>query len=124
MVHRQREAWQPKRILPALIASERAMPDNWNASLRVAQMESAAKNYAEAIAACNRGLSRTPCPAGRSWLLQTKADALTQKGQRLVSPGPGCAKQSAAALDRWSKQKVITYIFISVAILCHTLARG
>jgi tetratricopeptide (TPR) repeat protein len=72
----------PKRILPALIASERAMLDNWNASLRVAQMESAAKNYDGAIAACDRGLSRTPGPAGRSWLLQTKADALTQKGQR------------------------------------------
>jgi len=71
----------PKRILPALVASEQAMPDSWNASLRVAQMESAAKNYDEAIAACDRGLSRNPGPAGRSWLLQTKADALTQKGQ-------------------------------------------
>jgi tetratricopeptide (TPR) repeat protein len=72
----------PKRILPALIASERAMPQSWNASLRVAQMESEAKNYDNAIAACDRGLSRTPGPVGRSWLLQTKADALTQKGQR------------------------------------------
>jgi tetratricopeptide (TPR) repeat protein len=71
----------PNRILPALVASERAMPDSWNASLRVAQMESAAKNYDLAIAACDRGLARTPGPAGRSWLLQTKADALTQKGQ-------------------------------------------
>jgi tetratricopeptide (TPR) repeat protein len=75
----------PNRTLPALIASEHAMPGNWNASLRVAQMESAAKNYDEAIAACDRGLARTPGPAGRSWLLQTKADALSQKGQTLES---------------------------------------
>ena len=72
----------PKRILPALIASEHAMPDNWNASLRVAQMESAAKNYDETIAACDRGLSRAPGPVGRSWLLQTKAHALMQKRDR------------------------------------------
>jgi tetratricopeptide (TPR) repeat protein len=75
----------PKWILPALMASEHAMLNNWNASLRVAQMESAAKNYDEAIAACDRGLARTPGPAGRSWLLQTKADALSQNGQTLES---------------------------------------
>jgi tetratricopeptide (TPR) repeat protein len=46
-------------------------------------MESAAKNYDEAIAACDRGLSRTPGPAGSSWLLLTKADALTQKGRKV-----------------------------------------
>lgn len=72
----------PERILPALIASERAIPDSWNASLRVAQMESAAKHYDLAIAACDRGLSRTPGPVGRSWLLQTKAFAVMQKGDR------------------------------------------
>jgi hypothetical protein len=71
----------PKRILPPLIASEQAMPGNWNASLRVAQMESAAKNYGEAVAAAERGLARNPGPAGRSWLLRIKADALTAKGQ-------------------------------------------
>lgn len=71
----------PKRILPALSASERAMPHSWNASLRVAQMERDAKHYDAAIAACDRGLHRTPGPLGRSWLLQTKADVLTKKGQ-------------------------------------------
>ncbi len=71
----------PTRILPALIASERAMPDNWNASLRVAQMEHAAKKFDEAVAACDRGLARAPGPAGRSWLLRTKADALAQAGR-------------------------------------------
>ena len=72
----------PKRILPALIASEQAMPASWNASLRVAQMESAAKNYDSALAACDRGLVRNAGPAARSWLLRIKAEALLAKGQR------------------------------------------
>ena len=71
----------PERVLPALRASELAMPHNYNASLRVAQMEKAAKHYDAAIAACDRGLSRNPGALGRSWLLQTKADGLKQKGK-------------------------------------------
>ena len=70
----------PERILPALRRSEQAMPHNYNASLRVAQMEKAAKHYDAAVAACDRGLSREPGALGRSWLLQMKADALKQKG--------------------------------------------
>jgi len=70
----------PERILVALRSSEGAMPNNYNASLRVAQMEKAAKHYDDAVAACDRGLSRNPGALGRSWLLQTKADALKQKG--------------------------------------------
>lgn len=71
----------PKRILPALTASERAMPDNYIASLRLAQMESAAEDYDEAIKACDRGLARSPGSNGRAWLLQIKARALRQKGK-------------------------------------------
>jgi hypothetical protein len=41
----------PNRILPALKQSERAMPDNYIASLRLAQMENAAKHYDDTIAA-------------------------------------------------------------------------
>jgi thioredoxin-like negative regulator of GroEL len=70
----------PERILPALRSSEQAMANNYNASMRLAQMESAAKHYDAAIAACDRGLSRDPGAAGRSWLLQMKAGALKQKG--------------------------------------------
>lgn len=69
------------RILPALIASEQAMPNSYIASLRLAQMESAAKQYDEAIAACDRGLARSPGSLGRSWVLQIKARALTQTGR-------------------------------------------
>lgn len=72
----------PKRILPALIASERAMPNDWNSSLRVAQMESVEKDYDQAIAACDRGLTRTPGPIGSSWLLRTKAEVLLERGQK------------------------------------------
>ena len=71
----------PKRVLPALLASEQAMQRNWNASLRVAQMQATADNYEGAITACDRGLARTPGPAGRSWLLRVKADALFAKGE-------------------------------------------
>jgi tetratricopeptide (TPR) repeat protein len=71
----------PERILPALHSSEQAMAHNYNASLRVAQMEKAVKHYDAAIAACDRGLLRDPGALGHSWLLQTKADALRQKGE-------------------------------------------
>jgi hypothetical protein len=71
---------EPQRVIPALVASERLMPTNYNASLRLAQMETEAKRYDEAIAACDRGLRHVTGPLGRTWLLQTKADALTRKG--------------------------------------------
>jgi tetratricopeptide (TPR) repeat protein len=71
----------PNRILPALMESEHAMPNDYIASLRVAQMEDAAKRHEEAIAACNRGLARNPGAAGKAWLLQTKAKALTEEGK-------------------------------------------
>ena len=71
----------PAHILPALTESERAMPNNYIASLRLAQMEFAAKHYDETIAACDRGLARGPGAYGQAWLLQIKARALRQKGQ-------------------------------------------
>jgi predicted Zn-dependent protease len=71
---------EPSRVLPALMASERAMPDNYNASLRLAQMAVEAKRYDDAAAACDRGLRHVTGPVGRTWLLRTKADALTGKG--------------------------------------------
>ncbi|HEV2697909.1 MAG TPA: hypothetical protein VGU90_07945 [Terriglobales bacterium] len=72
----------PLRVLPALIASEKAMPNNYNASLRVAQMESDAKRYSDAIAACDRGLLHVTGPIGRAWLMQVKAEALQQMGDK------------------------------------------
>jgi predicted negative regulator of RcsB-dependent stress response len=72
---------EPARVLPALIASEKAMPTNYNASLRLGQMEVAARQNSQAIAACNRGLQHVNGPLGRSWLLQVKGDALMQAGR-------------------------------------------
>src|SRR5215467_658682 len=50
----------PGRILPALRASEKAMPNNYVASMRLAEMEIAAKQYDEGVATCRRGLTRSP----------------------------------------------------------------
>jgi tetratricopeptide (TPR) repeat protein len=71
---------EPERVIPALVASERLMPENYNASLRRAQMETDAKRYAEAVAACERGLRHVTGPLGRTWLLEIEADALLGKG--------------------------------------------
>lgn len=71
---------EPERVIPALVASERLMPTNYNASLRLAQMETDAKRYAEAVAACERGLKHVTGPLGRTWLLEVEADALLGKG--------------------------------------------
>jgi hypothetical protein len=71
----------PARILPALRESEKAMPNNYIASLRLAQMELAAKQYEETISACSRGLARRPGALSRAWLLEIEAEALEAKGQ-------------------------------------------
>jgi len=78
---------QPARVIPALIESERAMPANYNASLRLAQMELDAKRYRDAIAACDRGLAHVTGPLGRSWLLTTKAHALLAAGDPTATRG-------------------------------------
>lgn len=74
-------AGDPVRILPALRSSEKAMPDNYIASLRLAQMELAAKQYDTAIATCRRGLLRKPGAVGQTWLLRIEARARQEKGQ-------------------------------------------
>ena len=74
-------AGDPARILPALRESERAMPRNYNASLRLAQMELAAKQYDKAVAACRRGLARRPGAVGQTWLLSVEAQSLKENGQ-------------------------------------------
>lgn len=80
-VENVRSFGDPARILPALIESERAMPNNYIASLRHAEMEMEAKHYDETLAACDRGLAREPGANGRAWLLQIKARALRQQGK-------------------------------------------
>ena len=79
------EMGAPERAIAALQASERAMPRNYNAPLRLAQVLSQAKRYDEAIAACDRGLARVDGPIGRTWLLETKAQACAEKGDRAAA---------------------------------------
>jgi tetratricopeptide (TPR) repeat protein len=71
---------EPARAIPALEASERAMPGSYNASLRLAQLANQAERYDEALAACDRGLAHATGPLARSWLLQTRAEAWRGKG--------------------------------------------
>ena len=73
---------KPDRVLPALIASERAMPTNYSASMRVADMETAAKRYDEALAACERGLAHVTGPLGQVWIMKIKAEALLGTGDK------------------------------------------
>jgi tetratricopeptide (TPR) repeat protein len=88
---------RPASALPALEASEKAMPGNYNASLRLAQMATDAKRYDEAVAACDRGLVHVTGPIGRAWLLQTKAEALAGKGD---AAGARAALQEALTSAR------------------------
>jgi tetratricopeptide (TPR) repeat protein len=73
---------QPERVIPALKVSEQTMPTNYNASLRLAQMLDEAKQFDQSVAACDRGLKNVTGPLGRTWLLTTKADALTELGRK------------------------------------------
>ena len=90
----------PAHFIPALEASERAMPTSYVASLRLAQLLLDLERRDEAIAACDRGLSKVEGPLGKTWLLELKARALIGKGDRagaqrvLVE-----ARQSAAAIN-------------------------
>ena len=68
------------RAIPALRSSERAMPMNYNASLRLAQLEVDAGRFDDALAACARGFARGPGPIGRTWLFEIEAQARSGKG--------------------------------------------
>jgi thioredoxin-like negative regulator of GroEL len=70
----------PERAIPGLQASEKAMPSNYDACLRLAQVQNLARRYDDAIASCDRGLARVDGPIGTTWLLETKAEALMGKG--------------------------------------------
>jgi hypothetical protein len=105
----------PERALPALAASERAMPTNYNASLRLAQVASAAKRYDQAVAACDRGLLHVTGPLGRAWLLETKAGALTGKGdtaaaRRALQEGLQAARTISARQMREHNVAMITRV--------------
>lgn len=84
---------EPERVLSALAASERAMPDDYNASLKHAQMAVEARRYNEALEACRRGLAHVTGPVGRTTLLVTEANALEGKRDR-TGPGAHSSRRS------------------------------
>jgi len=84
----------PERVIPALEATERALPGDDNSSARLATAYAAAKRYDDAIAACTRGLAREPGPTGAARLLVARASAETQKGD-----GAAAWKDLTAALE-------------------------
>jgi len=94
----------PVRILPALRASEKAMPDNYIASLRLAQMELAARRYDEAIASCRRGLNRRPGAFGKEWLLRIEAEALQDNGR--ATEARQLLQEALAAADQIPSREV------------------
>jgi tetratricopeptide (TPR) repeat protein len=103
----------PERILPALLASEKAMPNNYIASLRLAQMLLAAKHYDDAEAACDRGLARSPGANGRAWMLQIKAKVLTHRGQktearRLLEEALQAAREIPGEMGRDMNMRMIS----------------
>jgi len=71
----------PARVIPALTASERAMSNNYNASLRLAEVLVDARRYDGALAACARGLRHVTGPLARSWILSIEGRALLGKGE-------------------------------------------
>jgi tetratricopeptide (TPR) repeat protein len=110
---------EPERVLPALLASERAMPENYNASLRLAQMLVAAKRYDDALAACERGLVHATGPVGRTWLLKTKFNALAGKGdlvagRRVLDEALVSAREIANAQNRDGNIRSITQAMAEV----------
>jgi len=70
----------PERVIPVLEQAERELPRDANASARLAAAYTAAHRYADAIAACTRGLARAPGPGGAVRLLQARASAEAQAG--------------------------------------------
>jgi hypothetical protein len=101
----------PARKMPALIESEPAMPDNSIASPRLAQMQIAAQHLDETIAACDRGLARSPGANGQAWLLRIKACALKAKGKRRKFATLQQALQAAEAIpDKSSRDRTIAMI--------------
>jgi hypothetical protein len=73
---------QPARALPALVATERALPNDYTASLRLAVALDASGDADAALAAVARGLARAPGTIGRANLLLERATALANKGDQ------------------------------------------
>ena len=78
---------QPERVVPALLASEKDFPDDYNPPQRLALAYAAAKKYGEALAASDRAMARAYGPR-KLVVYRTRVDILTKKGD------PAAAKKT------------------------------
>jgi tetratricopeptide (TPR) repeat protein len=77
----------PARALPALEASERDLPDDYNPPARIADILSALGRYDEALAASDRALAKVYGPR-KIRIYEARADIYTKKGE------PAAAKKT------------------------------
>src|SRR5262249_30407281 len=87
----------PERVIPALEASERALPADPDASGRLAAAYAAAQRPGDAIAAARRGLARGPGPLGAVRLLLGRAGAEAKAGDHTAARRDLEAARDAAA---------------------------
>jgi tetratricopeptide (TPR) repeat protein len=81
-MHAARQVGVPARALAGLEASARAMPDDYSALLYLALTYSAAGHLDEALATCDRAMSRSPGRIGRARILHARGSILLAKGNR------------------------------------------
>jgi tetratricopeptide (TPR) repeat protein len=84
---------KPERTLPALLQSEKDLPDDYNPPAREALLYQAMGKYDDALAACERALTRVYGPR-KLRVLETKASVLSKKGD-----AAGQKKTMQEALD-------------------------
>jgi len=70
---------EPGRAVPALLASERDLPDDYNPPARLALLYGEMGRYDDAIAAADRALARADGPR-KLRIYATRADVLSKKG--------------------------------------------
>ncbi|HET7250167.1 MAG TPA: hypothetical protein VFI79_10000 [Gemmatimonadales bacterium] len=109
-----------ERVIPALAASERAMPGSDVAAVRLAQAELAAERYPDARAACARGLRRARGPIVRTWLCELEARAwLGMKQPAAARRALARARAAAQAIgtpeNRESNLRTIARLMADVA---------
>jgi len=84
---------KPERTLPALLQSEKELPDDYNPPAREALLYQAMGKYDEALQACERALKKVYGPR-KIRVLETKASVLGKKGDEA-----GRKKVLSEALD-------------------------
>ena len=102
------KAGVPERAIPVLEASERALPDDDNASARLATAYTAARRYADAIAACTRGLARKPGPTATARFLGSRATAEATLGDAAAATRDLASALAAAAQITVRDQREMT----------------